>query len=153
MTIARVRRPAVRGATLAAALVVCSGTTMATAPTASGAPREHGRTVLIADARFVPADIGVFPGTTVVWTNTDQVQHNIESVDGPEKFGTGDHALDSNQSFRFTFTKRGVYHFACWLNGHMTGSVTVGDRVFTEPPNDHPRPDDPLEFPPSPRPQ
>ncbi|HEX3830104.1 MAG TPA: plastocyanin/azurin family copper-binding protein [Sporichthyaceae bacterium] len=153
MTIARVRRPAARCATVAASLAVCSGLTMAAAPSASGAPGDHGRTILISDARFVPADIGVFPGTTVVWINTDQVQHNVDSTDGPQRFGTGEHALDNGQSFRFRFTKPGVYHFACWLNGHMSGSVTVGERAFTEPPSDHGRPDDPLEFPPSPRPQ
>jgi plastocyanin len=153
MTIVRIRRSAARGATLAVSLVVCSGMTMATAPGAVGAPGDSGRKILIADARFVPADIGVFPGTTVVWINTDEVQHNIESGEAPAPFGTGNHPLDKGQSYRFTFTKPGVYHFACWLNGNTTGSITVGDRTFTDPPNDHSRPDDPLQFPASPRPQ
>jgi len=121
---------------MAASLVACAGMTVASAPSASGAPADAGRNILIADSRFVPADIGVFPGTTVVWTNTDDVPHNVQSTDGPQHFGTHDGGLRNGQTYRFTFTKRGVYHFVCWLNGNMSGSVTVGDRAFTAPPTD-----------------
>jgi plastocyanin len=136
MTIARVRRSAVRCATSAASLAVCGGMAVAAAPSAAGAPADTGRNILIADGRFVPADIGVLPGTTVVWTNTDEVQHNVQSTEAPQHFGTSDGGLRNGQSYRFTFTKRGIYHFVCWLNGNMYGSITVGDRAFTAPPAD-----------------
>jgi plastocyanin len=121
---------------MAASLAACAGMTIVAAPTAAGAPANTDRTIIIADSRFVPADIGVLPGTTVVWTNTDDAPHNVQSTDAPQRFGTHDEGLRNGQSFRFTFRKRGVYHFVCWLNGNMYGSVTVGDRSFTAPPPD-----------------
>jgi plastocyanin len=118
----------------------CAALAQVATPTATAAAGDPTRNIVIADDNFVPADIGVHPGTTVIWTNTDEVTHDITSTDAPVKFGTGKYPLHENQSFRFTFTKRGVYHFASTLHGELTGSVTVGDRIFSQAPRDPDRP-------------
>ncbi|HEX3613598.1 MAG TPA: cupredoxin domain-containing protein [Sporichthyaceae bacterium] len=128
----RARRAAIAGT------AVALGLSLTAATHASGANSITGRNILIADSRFVPADIGVFPGTTVVWTNTDDAPHDVHSTEGPRKFGTGEHPLKNGESFRFTFTQRGVYRFEANLNMHAVGSITVGERAYTEPPADEP---------------
>jgi plastocyanin len=70
---------------------------------------------------FVPAQLDVKVGTTVTWTNRDDIPHTVVC---PGKFRSK--AMDSDGSFSFTFTETGEYKYFCSLHPHMTGSIKVG---------------------------
>ncbi len=69
---------------------------------------------------FDPPQLAVKAGTTVTWTNRDDIPHTVVS---PGKFRSK--ALDTDDSFSFTFTAPGVYDYFCSLHPHMTGKIKV----------------------------
>jgi amicyanin len=76
--------------------------------------------VKIANFTFGPQELKVKAGTTVIWTNEDDIPHTIVS---PRNFQSK--ALDTNDTFSFTFTTPGTYKYFCSLHPHMTGTVVV----------------------------
>ena len=68
-----------------------------------------------------PQHITVKAGTTVTWTNEDDVPHTIASSSKLFK----SKALDTGDKFSFTFTTPGTYEYFCSLHPHMTGAVVV----------------------------
>src|SRR5947207_3144772 len=70
---------------------------------------------------FSPHRINVKAGTTVTWTNHDDTPHTVAS--SAKMFKSK--ALDTNDSFAFTFTTPGVYQYFCSLHPYMTGTVVV----------------------------
>ncbi|QPF86924.1 cupredoxin family copper-binding protein [Bradyrhizobium genosp. L] len=70
---------------------------------------------------FVPAQLEVKPGTTVTWTNRDDIPHTVVCAG---KFRSK--TMDTDGSFSFTFTEAGEYKYFCSLHPHMTGSIKVG---------------------------
>jgi plastocyanin len=79
-------------------------------------------TISIDNFAFSPAEVAVAPGTTVIWTNHDDIPHTVTSTDGVFK----SHALDTDDSFSFTFEKAGSYQYFCSLHPHMVGMIKVG---------------------------
>ncbi len=77
--------------------------------------------VTIKTFKYGPKDITVKAGTTVTWTNKDPEPHTV--VDKGGKFRSA--ALDTDDSFSFTFKDAGTYQFFCTLHPQMTGTVTV----------------------------
>ena len=69
---------------------------------------------------FQPADLTVKTGTTVTWTNRDDIPHTIVSAG---KFRSK--TLDTDDKFSFTFTAAGDYKYFCSLHPHMTGTIKV----------------------------
>ncbi|HEY2346059.1 MAG TPA: cupredoxin family copper-binding protein [Xanthomonadaceae bacterium] len=82
-----------------------------------------GATQAIAIDKFayVPKEITVAPGTTLVWTNHDQTPHMVMARD--KSFSSP--ALDTDDSYRFTFTKAGDFSYFCSMHPFMTGIVHV----------------------------
>ena len=70
---------------------------------------------------FSPATAAVAPGTTVTWTNRDDVPHNIVSTD--QKFKSP--VLDTDEQFSHTFDAPGTYKYFCSIHPKMTGQVVV----------------------------
>src|ERR1700745_633153 len=70
---------------------------------------------------FYPKRITVKAGTTVTWTNEDDVPHTIVSSSKVFK----SKALDTADKFSFTFTTPGTYDYFCSVHPHMTGAVVV----------------------------
>ena len=60
-------------------------------------------------------------GTTVSWTNEDDIPHAIASSSKLFK----SKALDTDDNFSFTFTTPGTYQYFCSLHPHMTGTIVV----------------------------
>ena len=85
-------------------------------PNAAGGPQ-----LTIENFNFTPADITVAPGTTVTWTNNDDVEHTVTS--STNAFGSS--AIETGNSFSFTFTQPGAYSYFCSIHPFMTGRVTV----------------------------
>lgn len=132
-----------RRATIASAVLGLVGLAVAALPSTAGATArtsELTQNVVIADNHFTPNQIGLPDGGSVVWTNTDDVAHNVESAGGPVNFGTGNEVLKNGQSYKFTFTKDGVYRFVSTLNGNFSGTVTVGEGARTSATDEDERP-------------
>jgi plastocyanin len=86
-----------------------------------GAPTAAPTAVRIANFTFAPATITVRPGTTVTWTNDDDIPHTVTATNG----GFRSKVLDTGNSYSFTFTKAGEFQYFCSIHPHMTGKVIV----------------------------
>ena len=84
-------------------------------------PTDGRKHVKIDNFSFAPKQISVAVGTTVTWTNNDDVPHNVVSTD--RKFMSP--VLDTDQRFSFTFNEPGSYPYFCKIHPMMTGSVQV----------------------------
>jgi nitrite reductase (NO-forming) len=83
-----------------------------------------------AEYSFFPGDLTVSVGTTVTWTNRDQVVHTVTSGSSDGTVGQPDGLFDSGlfgvgETFQFTFTEPGTYSYFCTPHPWMQGSVTV----------------------------
>ena len=77
--------------------------------------------VSIGNFTFKAQVLTVKPGTTVTWTNADDIPHTVTSTTGAFK----SKVLDSGDKFSFTFAKPGQFGYFCSLHPHMTGTVIV----------------------------
>jgi plastocyanin len=71
---------------------------------------------------FTPSSITVAAGTTITWTNKDNVTHNVTSNDG--RF-TNSPSMASGAVYSFKFDTKGTYGYICSIHPTMTGTVTV----------------------------
>jgi plastocyanin len=91
--------------------------------------REDGRQAAAADGTqvvvdnfsFAPATATVPVGTTVTWTNHDDIPHNVVSPE--QKFKS--RVLDTDEIFSHTFDVAGTYKYYCSIHPRMTGQVVV----------------------------
>ena len=113
----------VRSALVAAALGAATATALAAivlpgwADTAASAGA-----VSIDNFTFGPQSLTVKAGTTVTWTNKDDIPHGIASANNG--FAKSK-ALDTDDSYSFTFTTPGTYQYFCYIHPHMTGTIVV----------------------------
>ena len=77
--------------------------------------------VKIHNFTFTPKSVTVKAGTTVTWTNQDDIPHTVMS--SAKLFRSK--ALDTDDKFSFTFTTPGTYEYFCSLHPHMTGTIVV----------------------------
>lgn len=83
-------------------------------------------TVKIDNFVFQPQDLTVPVGTRITWTNDDDIPHlvvEIPQTNGDPAFRSP--ALDTEDTFSFTFDKPGVYDYFCALHPHMVGKIIV----------------------------
>jgi plastocyanin len=76
--------------------------------------------VTIDNFTFSPAEVKVKVGDTVTWANHDDIPHTVVSAG---KFRSK--AMDTDNTFSFTFTAAGEYKYFCSLHPHMTGTIKV----------------------------
>lgn len=79
--------------------------------------------VKIDNFSFGPASLAVAVGTTVTWTNRDDIPHTVVSTDDAKTFKSK--VLDTDEKFSFTFSKAGTYLYFCSIHPKMTGKVIV----------------------------
>jgi plastocyanin len=79
-------------------------------------------TVFIDNFIFNPKALTVKAGTTVTWTNRDDIVHSIASSNNAFKKSP---AIDTDDTFSFTFTTPGTYQYFCYLHPQMVGSIVV----------------------------
>jgi len=79
--------------------------------------------VKIDNFSFGPPTLNVSVGTTVTWTNHDDIPHTVVSSDDPKAFKSK--VLDSDEKFSFKFEKAGTYPYFCSIHPNMTGKVVV----------------------------
>lgn len=87
----------------------------------------HGNYDIANSAFYIPLNLQVKKGTTVVWVNDDTVPHTIQSQDETGKIiGLFNSApLKTGERFAHTFTEEGVYNYYCTLHPWRVGVVTV----------------------------
>jgi plastocyanin len=77
--------------------------------------------VKIDNFSFGPAELTVAAGTTVTWTNRDDIPHTVVSTDKVFK----SKVLDTDEKFSYTFTQAGSFPYFCSIHPKMTGKVVV----------------------------
>lgn len=77
--------------------------------------------VAIGNFTFGPATLTVKAGTTVAWTNRDDIPHTVTEVG--KKFKSP--VLDTDDSFAHRFDLPGTFAYFCSIHPHMTGKVVV----------------------------
>jgi len=78
--------------------------------------------VVVDSFSFTPAMTSVPIGSTITWTNRDDVPHNIVSTE--QKFKSP--VLDTDGQFSHRFDAPGTYKYFCSIHPRMTGQVVVG---------------------------
>lgn len=85
------------------------------------AARAEDAKVKIDNFTFEPQKLTIKAGTTVTWKNEDDIPHTVTSTTRTFK----SKALDTDDSFSFTFTTPGTFEYFCSLHPHMTATVVV----------------------------
>jgi plastocyanin len=88
---------------------------------ANDQPSSATAEVKIDNFTFGPQTITVPAGTTVTWTNKDDIPHTSVSTEGVFK----SKVLDTDEKFSYTFTKAGTYPYYCTIHPKMTGQIVV----------------------------
>ena len=93
------------------------------APAADDTPAAaaDGKRVVVDNFSFTPATAAVPVGTTVTWTNHDDIPHNVVSPEQTFKSPV----LDTDEMFSHKFEAAGTYTYYCSIHPRMTGQVVV----------------------------
>ena len=105
----------------ASVLVACALLMSVVADVARASPAAPAAAVTIGNFTFKTPVLTVKPGTTVTWTNGDDIPHTVTSNNGAFK----SKVLDNGDRFSFTFAKPGQFGYFCSLHPHMTGTIIV----------------------------
>ncbi len=95
-------------------------------PTQAQAPAAKSNntvTIKISDYAYQPDRLTVPVGTTVVWSNEDDEQHDVTSEGGTNVLSSPD--FGKGGSFSFTFNQPGEYKYYCVPHDYMHGVVVV----------------------------
>jgi plastocyanin len=102
-----------------AIVLLAAGSSMVTA--SAQQPSAKTAEVKIDNFTFGPPSFTVAVGTTVTWTNYDDIPHTVVSEDKVLK----SKVLDTDEKFSYTFSKPGTYSYFCSIHPKMTGTVVV----------------------------
>jgi plastocyanin len=70
---------------------------------------------------FVPKEVTIAPGTTIVWINRDETPHTVTSNN--KSFASK--GLDTGDKFEHTFASEGDFSYTCTIHPFMTAVVHV----------------------------
>src|ERR1700675_4874117 len=118
MTTKNVRIAGVLMPVMIAILLLSAGSSRVTE---TDRPSAANGAVKIDNFAFGPQAITVPVGTTVTWTNNDDIPHTAVSTDGVFK----SKVMDTDEEFSYTFTNAGTYPYYCTIHPKMTGQVVV----------------------------
>jgi plastocyanin len=110
-------RPLITSTALGALVgtALAAGVIFARADTPAGA-------VSIDNFTFTPQTLTVKAGTTVTWTNKDDIPHGIAWTNNAFAKSL---ALDTDDKYTVTFSEPGTYQYFCYLHPHMVGTLVV----------------------------
>src|ERR1700680_4250025 len=103
-----------------AALAMMGGGSRSSVAKAGQRPASNAE-VKIDNFSFGPATVTVAAGTTVTWTNRDDIPHTVVSDDKVFK----SKVMDTDEKFSYTFARPGTYPYFCSVHPKMTGKVIV----------------------------
>ena len=112
----------IRNALVAAALGAASAPLLAALVLPVWAQAAQPNAISIDNFTFSPAKLTVKAGTTVTWTNRDDIPHGIAWSNNALARSK---AMDTNDSVTFTFTTPGTYQYFCYIHPTMVGSIVV----------------------------
>jgi plastocyanin len=100
-----------------------------TAPRGAFEPAETGRAVMDQrDETFVPHVLAVTTGTTVDFTNSDRIYHNVFSLSKTTSFDLGRYAAGRSKPVRFD--RPGIVRVFCEIHSHMSAFILVFSHPF-----------------------
>jgi plastocyanin len=114
-----------KGTTGKALIALCAITIFVAAGRINTYPKQApppGAEVKIDNFSFAPDSLTVAAGTTVKWTNRDDIPHTVVSDD---KTTFRSKAMDTDETFSYTFTKPGTYSYFCSIHPKMVAKVIV----------------------------
>jgi plastocyanin len=79
--------------------------------------------VTIANLAFDPSNLDIRVGSTIVWTNLDQLPHTATATDGAFDSGT----LDQGATFSHTFGTPGTHDYICAFHPNMRAVIRVSE--------------------------
>jgi plastocyanin len=97
------------------------GAMPAAAFAADPVPAAGGAVVEIHNMKFNPPTLSVAAGTKVTWVNEDEAPHTV--TDKGHVFHSA--ALDTKDSFSFTFATPGEFTYFCTIHPMMVGKIVV----------------------------
>jgi plastocyanin len=77
--------------------------------------------VRIENFTFDPRVVTVKAGTEVIWENYDDIPHSIVATAA----GIRSKALDTDETYAFTFAAPGTFDYVCGLHPQMKGTIEV----------------------------
>jgi plastocyanin len=88
---------------------------------AAVAAQDATNVITIDNFTFTPPELTVSVGTTVKWVNHDDIPHLVVNKDKIFR----SKALDTDDSYSYTFASAGTFDYFCGLHPHMVGKVIV----------------------------
>ena len=74
------------------------------------------------DIKFVPPEITAKVGQKIVWTNNENVPHNVTATNGAD-FESD--TLNEGETFEFTPKNAGKIDYVCTIHQGQDGTITV----------------------------
>jgi plastocyanin len=105
----------------AAGLWVIASGVLTGAPLSLAESTAAATAITVDNFSFSPATITVPVGSTITWTNRDDVPHKIVATNHEFKSPV----LDTDQQYSQPFAKAGRFDYFCSLHPKMTGTVIV----------------------------
>jgi plastocyanin len=112
----------VRSALIAAALGAASAPIVAAVIPPAFAQKVQAIAASISNFTFDPKSLTIKAGTTVTWTNKDDIPHGLAWTNNTF---TRSKALNTNESTSVMFTTPGTYKYFCYLHPFMVGTIVV----------------------------
>jgi len=87
----------------------------------------NGNSALANTGFFLPLNLEIIRGTTVVWQNEDNIGHTVQSQDAKGNIIPlfNSNVLKTGETFSYKFDKPGVYHYFCTIHPWRIGIITV----------------------------
>lgn len=101
-------------------------------PPVSGDEKPQVAYISITDQGFVPAELKITRGMSVVWRNETTAPHQIASNPYPERsdlpgLNAQNHLLPQSE-YSYTFAETGTFGYHDYLNPTINGMVTVVEK-------------------------
>jgi plastocyanin len=76
---------------------------------------------------YIPLNLEIEKGTTVVWINDDNIEHTVQSQDEKGNLISlfNSDLLRTGERFAHKFNDDGAYHYFCTIHPWRVGVVTV----------------------------
>jgi plastocyanin len=74
------------------------------------------------DIKFVPENATVKVGQKIVWTNNENIPHNVTATEGAD---FRSETMQQNDTFEYTPTKAGTIKYVCTIHTGQNGELEV----------------------------
>jgi plastocyanin len=74
------------------------------------------------DIKFVPESITAKVGQKIVWTNNEDIPHNVTATDGAD---FASETLRKDDTYEYTPTKAGTIKYVCTIHSGQNGEIEV----------------------------